>query len=182
MNYWFRDGRELLIYACPVSILKQFHCVSLLCVMMMPLDDFIYMILNFVFAFGYLTLIIILQTSREKYHHNTFFCIFKVTGIFFSNFERMPPYIIFRILWCNQSNQQHRFSYLFYQSRSVYSKEGLNLVIAYGKKYACQEINSISSFSFCSGCLLMEVQRFLVLRSPSLLDNERLTLFFSQMQ
>ncbi|KAF8384878.1 hypothetical protein PRIPAC_74020 [Pristionchus pacificus] len=50
--------------------------------MMMPLDDFIYMILNFVFAFGYLTLIIILQTSREKYHHNTFFCIFKVTGFY----------------------------------------------------------------------------------------------------
>uniref|UniRef100_A0A8R1YQL0 G protein-coupled receptor n=1 Tax=Pristionchus pacificus TaxID=54126 RepID=A0A8R1YQL0_PRIPA len=48
----------------------------------MPLEDFVYTILEFICAFASLSLMIILQTSKEKYFHNNFFCIFKVTAAY----------------------------------------------------------------------------------------------------
>ncbi|KAF8385077.1 hypothetical protein PRIPAC_74219 [Pristionchus pacificus] len=98
--------------------------------------------LNFIFPIVNFVMILILHCSKMKAHHNTFFTLFKVTGI----------YGIFSMI--TSSNSYWSFC------------ESNRFVFVLRK-----QLNGIGSFCFCTGGLMIEIQRFIVIRTSRHSEN-----------
>lgn len=131
--------------------------------------------LNFIFPIVNFVMILILHCSKMKAHHNTFFTLFKVTGIsiflqFLSQFSFQGIYGIFSMITSSNSYwsfcESNRFVFVLRKVLAVFINKRNILDIL-------QQLNGIGSFCFCTGGLMIEIQRFIVIRTSRHSENVR---------